>query len=335
MHERVERFLADFAAERRPSPETIRAYRRDLMEFVAFWQEWGRRPVALDHLDTQVVRAYLAHLADRVRPQTQARRLSALRTFCRYLVRWGELEQNPAVIVQMPRRARPLPDAPEAEAVVALIEAPDPTSPLGARDRALLEMLYGAGLRRSECVGLDLVDLLEAEDRLTIRVRHAKRNKERLVPVGRGVVSALATYLPHREILLAKARGGGAPEALFLNHRGGRLSARSVARIVDRHRAAAGFPLDAGPHTLRHAYATHMLDSGADLRSIQELLGHASLSTTQRYTHVSMTRLMGVYDDAHPRAQSRPAGGSDPRASGPRDQGAPGAAVRPGNTSEE
>jgi integrase/recombinase XerC len=186
-----------------------------------------------------------------------------------------------------------------------LVEAPRRDTALGTRDRALLEVLYGAGLRRSECVALDLEDIDGDKERMTIHVRHGKRDKERFVPLGGAGARALEAYLARRPSLLEKSRGQGAADALFLNCRGGRLSGRSVARVVARHRPAAGIGPDAGPHALRHSYATHMLDSGADLRAIQELLGHESLSTTQRYTHVSVARLLQVYDDAHPRAKKK------------------------------
>ncbi len=305
MREWVERFLEDLAGEKRCSQHTLRAYRHDIEEFLQHWADLGRPAVTPTHLDTLVIRSYLASLSGRLSPSSIGRRLSALRSLCRYLVRWEVLDQNPARLVSMPRRPRPLPVAPEAGALEQLVAAPRPDTPLGARDRALLEVLYGAGLRRSECVALDLDDVEGENDRMTIHVRHGKRDKERLVPLGSAGAQALQAYLALRPSLLEKARGDGAPEALFLNCRGGRLSGRSVARVVARHRPAAGIGPDAGPHALRHSCATHMLDSGADLRAIQELLGHASLSTTQRYTHVSVSRLLQVYDDAHPRARKK------------------------------
>ncbi|MFH2008663.1 MAG: tyrosine recombinase XerC [bacterium] len=305
MREWLKRFLTDLEGERRSSIHSIRGYRHDLEEFLSHWEGLGSPPVAPERLDTLVIRSYLASLSGRVSPSSIGRRLSALRSLCRYLVRWEVIEQNPARLVSMPRRPKPLPVAPEADPVAALLEAPLRDTPLGARDRALLEVLYGAGLRRSESVALDLDDLIRQDDRIVIRVRHGKRGKERLVPLGSKGARALHDYLPLRPRLLEKARGNGPVEALFLNCRGGRLSGRSVARVLDRHRAAAGLSPDVTPHALRHSCATHMLDSGADLRSIQELLGHASLSTTQRYTHVSVSRLLAVYDDAHPRAKKK------------------------------
>jgi len=305
MREWVERFLEDQAGEKRCSPHTLRAYRHDLEEFLQHWRCLPTHPVTPEHLDTLVIRSYLASLSGRVSFSSVGRRLSAIRSLCRYLVRWEALDQNPARLVSMPRRPKPLPVAPEAGAMEQLVEAPRSDTPLGARDRALLEMLYGAGLRRSECVALNLVDIEGEKDRMMIHVLHGKRDKERLVPLGGAGARALHAYLPFRASLLEKGRGEGAAQALFLNCRGGRLSGRSVARVVARHRPAAGIGPDAGPHALRHSYATHMLDSGADLRAIQELLGHESLSTTQRYTHVSVARLLQVYDDAHPRARKK------------------------------
>jgi len=310
MRQWVERFLEDLAGEKRSSPHTLRAYRHDIEEFLQHWEDLPKTSVAPERLDTLVIRSYLASLSGRLSPTSIGRRLSAIRSLCRYLVRWEVLDQNPARLVSMPRRPKPLPVAPEAGAMEQLVEAPRADTALGARDRALLEVLYGAGLRRSECVALDLPDVEGEEDRMTIHVRHGKRDKERLVPLGTAGARALRAYLAVRPKLLHKARGEGAPEALFLNCLGGRLSGRSVARVVARHRPAAGIGPDAGPHALRHSCATHMLDSGADLRAIQELLGHESLSTTQRYTHVSVSRLLQVYDDAHPRARKKPPSGS-------------------------
>lgn len=305
MREWVERFLEDLVGEKRCSPHTLRAYRHDIEEFLQHWGGLPKTTVTPECLDTLVIRSYLASLSGRVSPSSVGRRLSAIRSLCRYLVRWEVLDQNPARLVSMPRRPKPLPVAPEAGAMEQLVEAPRPDTALGARDRALLEVLYGAGLRRSECVALDLQDIDSEKDRMTIHIRHGKRDKQRFVPLGAAGARALMAYLDLRPSLLKKGRGEGATEALFLNCRGGRLSGRSVARVVARHRPAAGIGPDAGPHALRHSCATHMLDSGADLRAIQELLGHASLSTTQRYTHVSVSRLLQVYDDAHPRAKKK------------------------------
>jgi integrase/recombinase XerC len=309
MRQWVERFLEDLAGEKRCSPHTLRAYRHDIEEFLQHWADLPRSTVSPEHLDTLVIRSYLASLSGRVSPSSVGRRLSAIRSLCRYLVRWEVLEQNPARLVSMPRRPKPLPVAPEAGAMEQLVEAPRPDTALGARDRALLEVLYGAGLRRSECVALDLQDLENDKDRMTIHVRHGKRDKQRFAPLGGAGARAISAYLALRPLLLKKGAGKGqepdANQALFLNFRGGRLSGRSVARVVARHRPAAGIGPDAGPHALRHSCATHMLDSGADLRAIQELLGHASLSSTQRYTHVSVSRLLQVYDDAHPRAKKK------------------------------
>ncbi len=323
MREWLERFLEDLAGEKRCSPHTIRAYRHDLEEFLQHWADLTTPTVAPEHLDTLVIRSYLASLSGRVSPSSVGRRLSAIRSLCRYLVRWEVLDQNPARLVSMPRRPKPLPVAPEAGAMEQLLEAPRPDTALGARDRALLEVLYGAGLRRSECVALDLCDINDEKNRMTIHVRHAKRGKQRFAPLGAAGAHALQAYLALRPSLLKKRRGPeqeqeqelepkpkqeqpqDATQALFLNCRGGRLSGRSVARVVARYRPAAGIGPKAGPHALRHSCATHMLDNGADLRAIQELLGHASLSTTQRYTHVSVSRLLQVYDDAHPRAHKK------------------------------
>lgn len=304
MQEWIERFLADLQGEKRASPHTLVAYRRDLEDLLAHWRTMGV-PLTPQHLDTLMIRSYLADLSTHVGSATLGRKLSALRSFCRYLVAWGALEQNPARLVSMPRRPKPLPVAPEVEVAVSLMESPPMDTALGARDRALVEVLYGGGLRRSEAVALDVNDVDAQNEHMTLRVRHGKRDKERWVPLARQSANAVRAWLMVRHAVLDRARGQGSPDAVFLNARGGRLTGRSVARVVDRYRAASGLPLEAGPHALRHACATHLLDSGADLRAIQELLGHASLSTTQRYTHVGVGRLMQVYDKAHPRAKRR------------------------------
>lgn len=300
----LDKYLADLAGERRGAARTVLAYRADLEHFLAHWETLGI-PVEPANLDTLVIRSYLAALSGTVSPTTVARRLSALRGLCKYLLRWSVITHDPARLISMPRRPRPLPLAPEAETVVALLEAPDEDRLLGLRDRALLEVLYGSGLRRSECVALNLVDIERSEGQTTVHVRHGKRGKERLAPLGGKGTEAVDAWLAVRPQVLARAKLRGDPDALFLNAKGTRLTDRSVARVVDHYRAAAGLPVEAGPHSLRHAFATHMLDEGADLRSIQELLGHSSLSTTQRYTHVSMARLLDVYDKAHPRARRK------------------------------
>ena len=282
-------FLEYLAVERGASPHTLRSYAADLSEFTRFLAE--EKIGGWEAADTRAVRAHLARLHQRrLSKATIARKLAAVRSCFRFLARRGSLDGNPARQVRSPRLGRKLPSfLPKDEATALLDAAPEPSAG-GARDRALLELLYASGLRVAECCGLDLDDL--DEGRRTVRVL-GKGDKERVVPVGDTALEALAAYLAMR----GRRRG-----PIFLNARGGRLTARSAHRIVRRRARRAGLTQRVTPHTLRHSFATHMLGEGADLRLIQELLGHSRLSTTQRYTHVSPEHLMRVYDSAHPRA---------------------------------
>ncbi len=291
-------FLAYLRAERGASPHTVSAYAADLGQFAAFLERLPSPPgdmTAVGHLH---VRAFLAFLqSKRYSRRSVARKLAAVRTFFRFLARRG-LPANPARSVATPRLGRRLPRFLQEREAGALVERPDPRTPLGRRDRALLEVLYGAGLRVGELVRLDLEDVDSSRGLLHVR---GKGGRERLAPLGSRAIAALAAYLDGgRPALLG---GGGAGErALFLNCRGGRLSARGVRDVVARHSAGLGNGGAVSPHTLRHSFATHLLDNGADLRAVQELLGHASVSTTQIYTHVTRERLRAVYERAHPRA---------------------------------
>lgn len=282
-------FLEYQGVERGASPHTLRSYAADLSEFTRFLAE--EKIGGLANADTRAVRAFVARLHKRgLAKATIARKLAAVRSCFRFLARRGALEGNPARPVRSPRLGRRLPSfLPVDETTVLLGGALEP-SRAGARDRALLELLYASGLRVAEGCGLDVDDLDEA--RRTVRVL-GKGGKERVVPVGETALEALAAYLARR----GRRRG-----PLFLNARGGRLTVRSAHRIVRARARAAGIGQRVTPHTLRHSFATHMLGAGADLRLIQELLGHQRLSTTQRYTHVSPEHLMRVYDAAHPRA---------------------------------
>ncbi len=301
------------SVERACSPRTVVAYGRDLEEFRRIFS--GRiggdpDPVAIDSRD---IRAHLAALFGSNDAATIARKLSSLRSFFRFLAQRGLIEGNPARAVRSPKRRKALPRSLDVDATFRLVEAPtaNPSatgSPrkrhLEARDRAMLEVLYGAGLRVSECCGLDLadVDSKRYEGATIISVRHGKGKKSRLVPVGSKAERALDSYLAIRDQLCHPRTRALDPVALFLNYRGGRLSARSAQRMVSGY-AALAIDGEATPHALRHSFATHLLDEGVDLRAIQELLGHASLASTQIYTRVSLDHLMKVYDDSHPRAR--------------------------------
>jgi tyrosine recombinase XerC len=294
----VAAFLDHLRAERRLAAHTLRAYGLDLAQLEAFLGARGRAVLAADLQD---LRAFLATLKKTASPRSAARKLAAVRGLYRFLRRRGWIESSPAERLRSPVLERRLPRVLDRDEVLALLEATGAGGDLELRDRALLEVLYASGLRVSELVGLDRVDL-----DLGVRVLRVlgKGGKERLVPVGRPACQALAAWFPARERLLARARRP-APEAVFLNQAGGRLSDRSVRRILDRWIVRAGVLHNVSPHALRHSFATHLLQAGADLRAIQELLGHASLSTTQTYTHLDLEHLIQVYDQAHPRARRR------------------------------
>ena len=301
MRKLAEDFLQSLAHERRASEHTVRAYRHDLEEFLAFVADRQKRPAEPRDLEIAMVRGYLASLFGGNGASTIARKLSSLRSFGAYLVRRGERADNPAELVAMPKRPKVLPRFLSVDDASRLMEAPDPDSPAGRRDRAMLEVMYGSGLRVSEVCGLDVADLELAD--ATLRVRQGKGGKDRIVPIGGAEAGALEAYLGVRSLLRHPRTGYQDPQALFLSRRGARLTTRSVARLVDRGCLEVGTRTRVSPHALRHSCATHMLDGGADLRTIQEILGHASLKTTQRYTHVSIDHLAKVYDASHPRAR--------------------------------
>jgi len=292
------RFLTHLQAERRSSPHTLRAYRKDLEQF-ADHLEASATP--FDAATPATIRSFLARAAPSAGAVSLGRKLSTLRSLYTFLVRQELCATNPARALRNPRQPKHLPTVLPEEEAAALVEAPTSGRPAALRDRAFLDLLYSSGLRVSELVSLDVGDLDLGQG--LVRVL-GKRRKERVVPVGRPACEALARWLADGRPALAagpEAAGGGA--ALFLNRRGGRLTARSVARSLERWVRGAGLPRHVHPHVLRHSFATHLLGNGADLRAIQELLGHASLSTTQRYTKVDWKRLAQVYDDAHPRAR--------------------------------
>lgn len=312
----IEDYLEHLAGERNLSAHTLRAYRGDLERFLAFLtRDFLAKPpeaVRPEEVDVLAVRSFLAALhRDGLGAKSRGRALSAVRGLFRYGCRERVVAANPAAGVPAPKTGRDLPRHLRPGEIEALLEAPGGDGALGARDRAILEVLYASGLRVSELVGLDWHDL-----DLSARVLRVlgKGGKERMVPFGREAERALRGWLAEWEGVRAEAgaeagngagSGGKDGEPVFLNHRGGRLTDRSVRRIVDRAVAGAAVAAGVHPHTLRHTFATHLLENGADLRAIQELLGHSSLATTQRYTHVEIERLLGVYKDAHPRARRR------------------------------
>ena len=300
----IDGFASYLADERRFSPRTVRAYRTDLARFVRFWQEeFGEEKASaakLSRVDSLAVRSYLAalHRAG-LKNRSIARHLSTLRSLFRWACREGYLEKSPAAGLVSPRVPRSLPRAMTVADTESLLDASGADA-IPERERALFELLYAAGLRVSEAAGLDLEDV-DLSARI-VRVL-GKGSKERLVPFGEQAEDALRAWLPVRKMLRREASAAGEDgEPLFVNRRGGRLTTRSMARLLKRRLRAAGLPSDISPHALRHTFATHLLEAGADLRAIQELLGHASLSTTQKYTHLDAARLAEVYRSAHPKA---------------------------------
>ena len=333
----TEAFAAYLTDERHFSPYTARCYGADLRQFVeylcdeigieideaaerqAFVRRDNSTPVAgstvgrtvtdvICAADADTIRGFLAFLGEQqYSPATMARKIATLRSFYKWASRRGAAESNPMTLIRTPRQSKRLPKAITVEQVEQLLAAPDDNDVLGRRDRAMLETLYSTGIRVSELVGLNIDDLdLEGA---ALRV-HGKGKKERLVPLGTHALNAIARYI---EMLKAdarfgpkwnQARSGATPLPLFLNKHGARLSSRSVRRKLDKYLRSVGLDPSISPHTLRHSFATHLLDNGADLRSVQELLGHQSLSTTQVYTHLSTKRVEDAYDQAHPRAEA-------------------------------
>jgi integrase/recombinase XerD len=297
------RYLEHLTVERGLADNTLAAYRRDLERYVGFLRT--RKVRALGDVDAKTIRAFIASVsasthgpdAEAYHATTVSRMLSTVRTFHRFALREGLVDDDPTAGVVRPRLPRALPHPLTVDEVTAIVEAPGDATPAAARDRAILELLYGAGLRVSELVGLD-VDDVDLED-ASVRVL-GKGSKERLVPVGRMARDAVAAYLTRDRPALATARSRG---ALFLNARGGRLTRQSCSRLLDAHRRRAGIPRVVTPHDLRHSFATHLLEGGADVRVVQELLGHASVATTQVYTLVTTEHLRATYYTAHPRAR--------------------------------
>jgi integrase/recombinase XerC len=294
----VREFCLHLEAEKRASPHTVAAYKRDLDGLVAFAKD--ARDVSA--IDVYVLRGWLGKLARTHAASSVARKVAAARTWMRWMRRRGAIAKSPAEELASPKVRRPLPTFLSVDAAAEVVEAPDTSLAAGARDRAMLELLYGSGLRVGELVRLSLgdVDLAEASARVL-----GKGKKERLVPLGTKCVAALGAYLARRAELAHRRTRFLDPRALFVGARGKRIGARAVQSLVKKYGALGAGRADLHPHALRHTCATHLLDGGADLRAIQELLGHSSLSTTQRYTHVSMEHLMRVYDAAHPLAKKR------------------------------
>ena len=295
MKNEIDLFIRYLGTERNVSEHTLEAYRSDLEQFSNFLRRERGDEAGLEGVDHLLIRRYMAFLHKSHKKSSIGRKLASIRAFFKFLLRRGKVAKNPAELVSTPKKEKHLPFHLTIDEVTALVEAPGGAELLTLRDRVILETLYSCGIRVSELTGLNVASL-ELDEGL-VRVL-GKGNKERIVPLGSYARQAISAYFALR----------GTPPAdapLLLNARGGRLTSRSVGRIVDKYILKLATVKKVSPHTLRHTFATHLLEGGADLRAIQELLGHASLSTTQKYTHVSIDRLMEVYDKAHPKARKQ------------------------------
>lgn len=289
MKKHIDRFIDFLKTERNVSPHTIRAYTKDLAEFSLFLDQ---KPEDIDYLD---IRSFLAALHHRkLKKSSISRKLAGIRSFFKYLHREGYVKKNPAKLVSSPKVPKSLPKFLSIDEIISLVESPKGDAFKPARDKAMIELLYSSGLRVSELTSLDITDLDFRESMIRVK---GKGRKERIIPVGSKAMEAIQDYIPERISLKKKS------SAFFLNNRGGRLTQRSVRRILLHYSKVVNLKGSLSPHTLRHTFATHLLNEGADLRSIQELLGHSSLSTTQKYTHVDIAHLTEVYDKAHPMAK--------------------------------
>lgn len=291
MKEHIDKFIRFLQVERGFSPHTLRAYRKDLEVFSEFVKD---SPERIDPID---VRGFIAEqLSSGLSKASAGRRLASIRSFFRFLHREGYIKSNPAKVINAPKKSKMLPKFLTIDDVFNLIEKPEGIGFMVARDKAILELLYSSGIRVSELCNLDMGDINLKEGLIKVR---GKGKKERIVPIGQKAIDAIRTYMVER--MLLKKREGG---ALFLNRNGSRITERSIRRIVVKYARRVLIDGRIGPHTLRHTFATHLLQAGADLRTIQELLGHSSLSTTQKYTHLDITHLVDIYDKAHPLARS-------------------------------
>ena len=298
----LDQFVQHLKYERNVSPHTLRNYLSDLGQFREFLLSIEKRDdIDIKEIDRLTIREWLASLHGDHKKTSVARKLSSLRTFFQFLIRDGQLESNPAKQVATPKIERKLPSHLSIEDAVRFIETPDTNTDLGRRDRAIIEFLYATGIRVGELVGINLADVDFREQMVRVM---GKRRKERIVPFGTPALEALTLYINDaRPIFLSNAAVSERdPNALFLNYQGTRITTRSVGRMIEKYIKQCADIHDISPHSLRHTFATHLLDAGADLRDIQELLGHARLTTTQIYTQVSMEKMIEVYDKAHPKA---------------------------------
>ncbi|MGM0597177.1 MAG: tyrosine recombinase XerC [Myxococcota bacterium] len=280
------------------SEHTRRAYQREVKNYINFVETEKGSPPLLEDFNLQYLRKYLIKLNKTLSKHSSSRAISSLRSFGKYLADLDLLPSDDWNQIVLPKTTRGLPHPISVDRIFKLLEAVDLSTKYGVRDRAVLELIYGSGLRRSEAMNLNLEDLQEEDEVLMLMVRKGKGNKDRLVPTGQQSRKALNKYLERRNEFGRRQD----PLPLFLNCRGNRLSGRSIAKIVEKFRIKTGLGKNVTPHTLRHSYATHLLEGGADLKAIQQLLGHENISTTQNYTKVSMAQIMKVYDKAHPKS---------------------------------
>ncbi len=301
----IEEFIRVLQTQKGYSGHTIRNYRVDLRQFLHFLMrketETGQTaPPTMESVDFRLIREFLGGLFGNRRKTTIARKLSTIRSFLSFVEKKDMKVGNPAADLPAPKREQYIPNYLPVDDMFRLLDRPRRNHPLGLRDLAIMEVLYSCGIRVSELTALNLEDIAFEEG--LVRVV-GKGNKERIVPIGKEASASLRSYLEASRQLREKGGGSSRGEPLFINSRGGRLSSRSVGKLIKRYGKEGGLASDISPHDLRHTFATHLLDGGADLRSVQELLGHVSLSTTQKYTHVSLDKLMEVYDKAHPRSK--------------------------------
>lgn len=295
-------FLQFLKLGKNASQHTIRAYRADLEQFLSFAEENSELNGVLQSVQRRHVRAFFAGLQkEEYKRASIARKLASLRAFCRWAKKQAYIEGDPTIGVLAIKQEERLPKFLRQREVEALLEAPDVNTPDGLRDRALMELLYASGIRAGEAHDLDVSDLMMDQEEM--RIRHGKGDRERIAYLGQAAIEAVKTYLSHGRPELASRNAGAPDRGVFLNKFGKRLSDRGIRRTFDKYFSLASERFKTTPHTLRHSFATHLLDNGADLRAVQELLGHAHLVTTQVYTHVTTERMREVYDKAHPRAE--------------------------------
>lgn len=295
----VSEFINFVKIERDYSSHSVEAYAKDLSELLIY-ADTEKYPDDIKSLDFFALRGFVASLYDRnLAKSSIERKIAAIKSFFKFLYRKGVLEENPARMVKFPKKEKKLPTVFNVDDIFRLLDMPDKTVPMGIRDALILEMLYGTGVRVSELVGLNVTDVDLRGERILVR---GKGKKERIIPVSSQVAGMIKKYYEMMPLIIADGREIE-DDAFIINRLGSRLTDRTVRRIVDEYLIKAGMPLDYSPHSFRHTFATHLLEGGADLRSIQELLGHEALSTTQKYTHMDLASLLKVYDESHPKAK--------------------------------